>query len=474
MPNSERRFSREQACAPTEFQQVKLADIDALLAERMAVSVISDRRELRRLKHCLLDWFATALVGEASPTLRVAQQTLLTPNASGHSSVIGSERKTNPREAAWLNACAAHAMEFDSSTPTAGAHLVTPVVAACMALAEPYERSGVELLQAIGRGLDVGHIVGVATFNPDSATPLHFTGYTGALAAAAGAGSIVGLDPIGLLKSISLAASQAGGLKAMFGTMGKHLNAANPAAAGVLSAQLVANGFSAPVTGVTGRQGFAAAFGASSVASPRRADADIAVSGAAATVFKYHACCHGSHSAIEAIRKLRDKEQFLADQVAALRLYVPSGVARLCPVTAPGNGLQSQFCLPYIAALALAGDATDIEAFSDERVAKKEHAALLKLVQVNTDCAVADVTAPTRVELTLRDGRQIAASGPRLEPVGVTELNRQERRLNKKLVPIADKALGPERCAMLLDLLAGVEALPSVRPLADLLREVCP
>ena len=130
--------------------------------------------------------------------------------------------------------------------------------------------------------------------------------------------------------------------------------------------------------------------------------------------------------------------------------------------------------MPYIAALALAGDTTDIEAFSDERVAKKEHAALLKLVQVNTDCTVADVTAPTRVELALRDGRQIAALGPRLEPVGVTELNRQERRLNKKLAPIADKALGPERCAVLLDLLAGVEALPSVRPLADLLREVCP
>ena len=77
---------------------------------------------------------------------------------------------------------------------------------------------------------------------------------------AAAASRIMALNPEQTAMAISLAASQASGLRQNFGTMTKPFHAGDAARAGVVSAKLVRDGFTASPDALEGRFGFIRAF----------------------------------------------------------------------------------------------------------------------------------------------------------------------------------------------------------------------
>jgi 2-methylcitrate dehydratase PrpD len=120
------------------------------------------------------------------------------------------------------------------------------VLPAVLALAEERGSSGAALIEAFVAGYETACRVGrlIAPGHYDG-LGFHATGTVGTFGAAAGCAHLLGLDEEATLHAMGIAATQAAGLKSMFGNMYKPLHAGRAAQAGLLAARLAARGFTA-------------------------------------------------------------------------------------------------------------------------------------------------------------------------------------------------------------------------------------
>ena len=135
-------------------------------------------------------------------------------------------------------ATAAHALGVDGLHLPTITHLNTVAVVAALAAGgeERAYLAGAGVLARVAAALGPAH----------ARAGWHTTCTAGAIGAAAGAGTALGLDAAGLAAAMALAVPAAGGTRYAFGTHGKALQVGFATAAGVRAARLVAAGATTP------------------------------------------------------------------------------------------------------------------------------------------------------------------------------------------------------------------------------------
>lgn len=415
-----------------------------------------------RTRHMLLDWLGVTIAGSAEPSARIAQQVAAAEGGAPLASVVGTGLRTGPQQAALANGVAAHALDYDDGNRWAGAHPSAPVVSAVLALAEAREAAGAQAVEAVVAGVQALCLIGYANGPSHYAKGFHTTGTIGTFGAAAGCARLLGLDAGATARALSLAATQAAGLKAVFGTMGKHLNAGRAAANGLLAAQLAAAGFGAPADTIEAPQGFAATQ-STSFDPGRRLDGGRY--GVERVLFKHYACCADAHSAIEGVRAILARRPVSPDQVASVRLRVPSGLLDVCAIPVPASGTEGKFSAPYAAALALAGEAAGPADFTDDAVRRPELLGLLGRIELEAGWE-GHAADPIEVTLRLTDGTTETAQVNPLVPVPDAALPAQWASLVAKFTALAEPVVGRERAAGVLQ---GVSEVMESGSVADLL-----
>src|SRR6185437_14670616 len=153
--------------------------------------------------------------------------------------------------------------------------------------------------------------VGVAVAPGHYALGFHATATAGSFGAAAACARLLELDPARTAMALGIAATQAAGLKSMFGTMCKPLHAGKAAENGLLAARLAARGFTSRADAIECAQGFAATHGPDFHAQAALADppGGYYLRG---NLFKYHAACYLAHAPIECARAIAARPGFAA------------------------------------------------------------------------------------------------------------------------------------------------------------------
>jgi 2-methylcitrate dehydratase PrpD len=444
-----------------EFTATLAADLAGLTTADLPAPV------LERARQGVLDWLAVTLAGSRQPGAIIAQQLAAANQARPAATLVGTAIRSIPADAALANGLAAHALDFDDSNVWAQAHTSASVLAAALALAEDLNTPGADLVAAYVAGVQAASVLGLATGPGADVRGFHLTGLTGTFGAAAACGRLLGLDRDGLARALSLAVTQSAGLKAVFGTMGKHLNAARAGVDGLLAAQLVQRGFTAPAEAVTGPAGYGAAF--SETFDPARGlDQMRGRYGVEDLVFKQHACCHGAHSAINGIASLRARRPFRPDEVERVVLTIPPVLREICLVDRPQTGLEGKFSLRYVAALAVTGRGTGPAAFTDTRISDPDLAAVMDRVEVINGAAALPASAPTEVRIELTSDAQLKACLRAVDPATDHELPAQRQWLTSKFTTLAEPVLGPQRAAELADAVGRVDQLASIADLMAL------
>lgn len=422
---------------------------------------------IERARHCLLDWLGVTLAGSLEESARITRALVQRESPGGGSvSLIGSEVMAGVREAAFANGIASHALDFDDSSIWAAAHASGPMVAAVLAVAQDRGASGAEVLRAIIAGLQGQCVIGIASGESPYEKGFHTTGTMGTFGATIATAHLVGLTSERFQRALSLAATQAAGLKAVFGTMGKHLNAAKAAHAGVLSTQLAEAGFTAPLDTIEARLGFE--WTQSSTFDPNRpAEIMGETYGVESVFFKKYACCHDTHSAIEGIFDIRRCRPFHNEELSRIELGVPSGLIDLCHIPEPVTGLEGKFSVRYACARALAGASLSIDGFTDEEVRRPELIALRDLVDVIVT-ADAPATVPTTTTLFFKDGTSETTTIDPLVPVTREELPQQWQVLSSKFLSLARLAVGEAQAQRLLEVVARFEQVDDLAELITL------
>ncbi len=422
------------------------------LAWAAADAAPADVSRMTRL--CMLDWFGLAIAGMREPVARILADTIATEGASPAATILGMGRRFSTRQAALVNGAAGHALDYDDVNLAMHVHPTTGILPAVLALAEARGASGPMVLKAFVAGYEAAGMIGAAIGSSHYERGFHATGTIGTFGAAAACAYLVGLDPPAATRALGLAASQAAGLKAQFGTMAKPIHAGRAAEAGVQSALWAEAGMTAREDILECRQGFAATQ-TDGFDGLDGLDGDaIAWTGYRTldNLFKFHAACFGTHGTLEAIGALRREHRFSSDDVVAVELTVDAGADAMCNIVEPRTGGAAKFSLRFNAALALAGrDTADISTYADGVTDDPVLVALARRVTV----VLAAPDWPedlTRVRLDLADGRTLTAD----HDVGVphADLHELARRLTAKFLSLATD---PHRAANLAAIIAAFD-----------------
>lgn len=403
-------------------------------------------------RQCFLDWFAVTLAGARDPLVDLLVDEALAEGGTAAATVVGRGKRLTRSQAALVNGTASHVLDYDDVNLNVNGHPSAVLVPAVLAMAESVDAGGVDMLTAFLAGYEFACRAGRLAAPGHYLRGYHATSTVGALGAAVACARLLRLDAERTATAVGIAATQAAGLKAMFGTQCKPFHAGMSAQHGVRAASLSSRGMESRTDALECRQGFA------QVMSP---NLDVAAALGEPEVyfirdnlFKYHAACYGTHSAIEAARALRTENRIAAADIDKVIVRVETGADAVCNIAQPRTGLEAKFSLRLTTAMALCGrDTADLAAYSEVTAADPELVAIRDRTQVEFVGGWPLMQA--EVVLGLRDGRSVRRICDAGEPG--TDYVRQGERLQEKFVRLTASALGATRSARLLDTLNGIE-----------------
>ncbi|MCT8158890.1 MmgE/PrpD family protein [Pseudoruegeria sp. SHC-113] len=348
----------------------------------------------------LLDWLSVGRAGIEEPVSRIVADLVLAEAGMGEASGFGQAQRLPARAAALLNGTTSHALDYDDTHFLHIGHPSVTVFPAALAVAERQGATGAEFLAACVLGYEascrIGHWLGRAHYQ----VGYHQTATAGCFGAALAAGRLLKLDRAQMAQVIGLASTRAAGLKSQFGTMGKPYNAGQAASAGVEAALLVAFGMGSTPAGLDGPQGFGETHHGEANREALAGLGEVFV--LEGTSYKFHACCHGTHAALEALRALLPVEDL--ETIDSVQIHTHPRWLSVCNIANPQTGLEAKFSYRLTAAMALAGVETGaLESFSDETCALPTLTALRDRVEVVADEGIAE--SASHVSLRLNTGQ---------------------------------------------------------------------
>ena len=349
----------------------------------------------------LLDWTACAIAGADEPVSRIVREMILQENHSAaggggaRASVVGASARAPVRAAALVNGATSHALDYDDTHFAHIGHASVAVIPAALAVAEQVGADGAAFTEAALIGLEASVRFGIWLGRGHYQTGFHMTGTAGAIGATLAAARLIGLDAGQTGHALGLVATRAGGIKAQFGTMGKPMNAGYAAANGVEAAQFAAAGMTSDPGALDATNGFAATHhGAGDAAAWNGIGSDWLFE---TVSHKLHACCHGNHAMIEALRTIATPDP--AKVPTKVQVFVHPRWLTVCDIVEPATGLEAKFSLRLCAAMALAGhDTGALDSFSDVMCGDPVLCALRDRVRVHGDAALAETASRVRVD----------------------------------------------------------------------------
>jgi 2-methylcitrate dehydratase PrpD len=332
-------------------------------------------------RHGIIDCIACALAGSKEDLTNILLGFAEETGGGRSATIIGKGAKTSAPMAALVNGAMGHALDYDDITRPLKGHPSVVCLPPALAVGEAVGASGRDVMLAYMIAFEVGCALG-SGMGVDYADDLgwHPTAPLGTLAAAAAASRLLGLNQEQTAMAISLAASNACGLRENFGTMTKPFHAGNASRGGVTAAMLVKRGYTASTTGLEGRYGFMHAF-----SGGRGENLNAPLQGLGKKFFleqpgvqiKKYPCCGSTHNPLDAYFLLRKEQPIDHKQVEAVEVCVDFDPPRSLIHSNPHTALEGKFSLQYCLAAALVDDTVGLAQFEDAMVMRPEVRALI-------------------------------------------------------------------------------------------------
>lgn len=420
-----------------------------------------------------IDTLATLLAGQNEPVVGMVRQHLADKgNGPAQSPAPSSRQMLGAAQAAFVNAVAGHALDYDDVAMSA--HPSTVLLPALWAEGHRLGVSGVQLLRAYV----VGYEVWAELFSREPA-PYHLkgwhpTGVFGVVAATAAVACLqrATLTPDTVARALSIAASSACGLVANFGTMTKPWHAGRAAAAAIDALGLAQLGMTAATDVFEHPAGFLAALSPAGQVDllrpariggvPRLLDWGLSI--------KRYPVCYSGHRVIDGVLQLQATHRLAPDEVAQVEVTIGPAQAGMLRNHLPVTGLEAKFSIEFDVASALVAGAVGLSQLSDAFTTRADMQALMQRVQVRINprsCPLDPAFAyADAVRITCTDGR-VLDSGEIRFPKGhaMHPLSPEELR-GKFLDCLAHGGLSCDGPALYKRLLALGE-MPDVRALAQ-------
>jgi len=304
----------------------------------------------------------------------------------------------------------------------------------------------------------------------------HSGATVGVFAAAAGAARGLRLDAEKAVHALGIAGTQASGLMAaQYGAMVKRMHCGRASQSGLYGALLAEQGFTGIADVLESEYGgFCTTFSRSNDRF-RLVELTAGLGETWQTMgvaLKFYACVASNHTTLDALRELRARKAFGADDVQKIVVHGSQVTADHVGWKYEPKGLTAaQLNLPFcVATYLLEGDCF-VEQFTNEAVADPKRMALAERIEVKADPAItakgAHYRHAVRVEVQLRGGERLECA--KEAPRGSERNFAAPADIIAKFEKLAAHGLPPARAAELRDAVLGLEKLHEAGRIADLM-----
>ena len=391
-----------------------------------------------------LNWLGCAVGAAEHESVQAALAAVRLLQPAPQASVLGRRDKVDMASAALLNGISSHTFDFDDTHLKTIIHPAGPVASALLALAEHTGASGRALMDALVLGIDVSCRVGNAMYPDHYDRGWHITGSTGTVGAAAGCARLLGLSEAQTAMALGIAASQPIGMREQFGSMTKPFHPGGAARAGLMSALLAQQGFTASPKALEAPRGMMQTISTKNdwteITQGLGQQFEIALN-----TFKPFACGIVIHPCIDGCAQLR-AQGITPEQIASLEMRVHSLVLELTGKKEPADGLQAKFSVYHGCAAGLMFGRAAEEEFSDAIVTRPDMVALRRKVVATVDDSIDESAADLTAVLT--DGRRVHL---RVEhAIGSLQNPMTDAQLEAKFHGLSDAVLGAAQTSELI------------------------
>jgi 2-methylcitrate dehydratase PrpD len=373
-----------------------------IVTSRMESIPADVRHEARR---AIVNFMGCALGGSVDTAVDRAIQAFAPYAGKPTASILGRSERMDPLHASLMNGISSHVYDFDDTTPKNYIHPTSPVASALFAYASANRVSGRDFMEAFILGFEAESRIGNAVYPAHYDVGWHITGTAGVFGAAAAIGKLLKLPEQQMIWAIGLAATQAAGLREMFGSMAKALHPGRAAQNGYGAALLAQAGFTAGEHGLEGPRGFAAVQAAkydlSKITTRLGADFDLR-----ANTYKPFPCGIVNHPTIDGCIQIHEEHGPLPQNITAVRLRVAPLVMDLCNQRGITRGLQGKFSVYHGAAIGLVRGKAGIQEYTDDAVNDPQIRRVRELVSAVGDPSITEDQA--RIEVELATGETLA------------------------------------------------------------------
>jgi 2-methylcitrate dehydratase PrpD len=392
-----------------------------------------------------LNWVGCAVGAARHESAEAALGGVRMLDPAPQSSILGRDDKVDMASAALVNGITSHTFDFDDTHLKTVIHPAGPVASALLALAEVTHASGRALIDALVLGVDVECRIGNCMYPDHYLRGWHITGSTGTLGAAAACARLLGLDELHTAWAIGIAASQPIGVREQFGTMTKPFHPGGAARAGLTSALLAKNGFTASTKALEAPRGYCHVVSTKNDWNEitdelgRRFEISF-------NTYKPFACGIVIHPIIDGASQLR-AQGVKPDDVERVELRVHPLVVELTGKKEPQDGLQGKFSFYHgFAAGLIFGRAGEGE-YTDEIVTREDVAALRRKVNATVDKSIAEDAVD--ITVFLKDGKHAHLRVD--HAIGSLKRPLSDADLEAKFHSLADPVIGAGKARALIE-----------------------
>ncbi len=380
------------------------------VTERLARFVVESRLdaipvEIRaESKRAIHNYLGCALGGAIEPAVDTAVRVFAPFSGRANARVLGRSEAFDALHAALLNGIASHVHEYDDTLPKNYIHPSVPVASALFAHASANPVSGRDFMHAFILGFEVESRIGNAVYPSHYEAGWHITATTGVFGAAAAIGKLIGLNTRQMVWAFGLAATQAAGIREMFGSMAKSFQPGRAAQNGYAAALLAKADFTAGEYALESPRGFAAVTASEYDLGEvmRNIGERYELSDNA---YKPYACGVVVHPTIDGCSQIRERDAPDPRSIESVHLRVAPLVLDLCDKRDFRRALESKYSSYHAAAIGLVRGKGGIQEFTDEAIRDPDIAYVRDRVSVEADASITE----DQVHITVRlvDGGEL-------------------------------------------------------------------
>jgi 2-methylcitrate dehydratase PrpD len=425
-----------------------------LVASRLDSIPADVRREAKR---AILNYLGCAIGGAQEEPVETLVRALSPFAGTPTAKVLARKDRFDPLFASLVNGISSHVFEYDDTTPKNYIHPSPPVASALFAYAGANFVSGRDFVHAFIMGFEAESRVGNAVYPAHYEAGWHITSTAGVFGAAAAIGKLLGLSVQEMIWAIGLAATQASGLREMFGSMAKSFHAGRAAQNGYSSAVLAKSGFTAGEHGIEGPRGFAAVqasrYDLSRVTAGLGEDFQLRYN-----AYKPYPCGVVVQPTIDGCIEIHNEHQALPDSIRGVRVRVAPLVLDLCNKRNFTNALDSKYSIYHAAAIGLVRGKAGLKEFTDDVVNDEQVRRMRDLVTAVADPSITE--DQSHIEVELANGQRIT----RFVEKSLGNVNRplSDRQLEEKFRDQAVLLLPPSNVEKLIELCWRIDELSNV------------